>query len=51
MRRWSMPWESSKLNDQSAAWPGGRLYPKSKLTVPTAGSQERSRSTTPGMFD
>jgi hypothetical protein len=47
MRRWSMPWESSKISDSSAAWPGSRLYPKSKLTVPSTCSQDRSRSTTP----
>lgn len=47
MRRWSMPWESSRLAEHHNAW-HGRLNPPSKLTVPSASSQDRSRSTTPG---
>lgn len=50
MRRWSMPWENSKVSDQQAAWPGSRLMPKNKLTVPGTASQDRSRSTTPGQL-
>lgn len=46
MRRWSMPWESSRLADHHSAW-HGRLNPPSKLTVPPTSSQDRSRSTTP----
>ncbi|PNF17085.1 hypothetical protein B7P43_G16096, partial [Cryptotermes secundus] len=46
MRRWSMPWESSRLAEHHNAW-HGRLNPPSKLAVPSAGSQDRSRSTTP----
>lgn len=47
MRRWSMPWESSRLADHHSAW-HGRLNPPSKLAVPPTSSQDRSRSTTPG---
>ncbi|XP_069695855.1 uncharacterized protein [Periplaneta americana] len=46
MRRWSMPWESSRLAEHHTAW-HGRLNPPSKLAVPSANSQDRSRSTTP----
>ncbi|XP_021926525.1 uncharacterized protein LOC110833141 isoform X2 [Zootermopsis nevadensis] len=46
MRRWSMPWESSRLADHHSTW-HGRLNPPSKLAVPSASSQDRSRSTTP----
>lgn len=50
MRRWSMPWDSSGQNEQQGQWTG-RLYPKDKLTVPGGlASQERSRSTTPGVY-
>ena len=50
MRRWSMPWDSSGQTEQHGQWTG-RLYPKeNKLTVPGGiASQERSRSTTPGL--
>ena len=47
MRRWSMPWVSSRLADHHSAW-HGRLNPPSKLAVPPTSSQDRSRSTTPG---
>ncbi|EEB19667.1 hypothetical protein Phum_PHUM582420 [Pediculus humanus corporis] len=46
LRRWSMPWETSKLTEHSSGWPG-RLHSKPKLTVPIYNSQERSRSVTP----
>ncbi|XP_067002901.1 uncharacterized protein [Anabrus simplex] len=46
MRRWSMPWESSRLAESHTAW-HGRLNPTSKLAVPSTSSQDRSRSTTP----
>ncbi|KAK6626988.1 hypothetical protein RUM44_009465 [Polyplax serrata] len=45
-RRWSMPWETSKLTEQSG-WPSSRSQSKSRLTVPMINSQDRSRSVTP----
>jgi len=40
-RRWSMPYDT--------AWTGGERPGSSKLAVPGGGSQDRSRSTTPGI--
>lgn len=48
MRRWSMPWESSKLSDQSVSCSNSRITSKFKLSVPICGSIDRSRSVTPG---
>ncbi|XP_063239825.1 uncharacterized protein LOC134540812 isoform X2 [Bacillus rossius redtenbacheri] len=41
-RRWSMPWESSRLAEHR-----GRLNPSAKLAVPAAGPRDRNRSATP----
>lgn len=44
MRRWSMPWDCGRVE----ASPWQQRYFPTKLTVPAAVSQDRSRSTTPG---
>lgn len=48
-RRWSMPWDTAWMGEG----PSGQIRPLTqvKLSVPSGapgGSQERSRSTTPG---
>lgn len=45
MRRWSMPWDTAWV--ESSPWQ--QRYLPSKLIVPSNTSQERSRSTTPGI--
>nr|CAD7264823.1 unnamed protein product [Timema shepardi] len=47
MRRWSMPWESSRLAEPHSTWHGRLNPPPSKLAVPSTASQDRSRSITP----
>nr|CAD7441163.1 unnamed protein product [Timema bartmani] len=49
MRRWSMPWESSRLAEPHSTWHGRLNPPPSKLAVPSTASQDRSRSITPGV--
>lgn len=49
MRRWSMPWASSKSVKNTVSWHQTKIMPISKLAVPTStSSSDRSQNTTSG---
>lgn len=51
MRRWSMPWASSKSVKNTVSWHQTKIMPISKLAVPTSKSgSDRSQNTTSGIL-
>lgn len=50
MRRWSMPWASSKSVKNTVSWHQTKIMPISKLAVPSKSGSDRSQNTTSGML-